>query len=140
MNQPHTWDAYCQYALQSDSALLRDSSHDCPEYSKSLQWLMRICVGGWSSCSKLVRMSILDEQWKTCCPCSLANVPETLSNSLCECIRWASKRLVIFGLLGVRLVVTNSLEENSSTTVETQEKKALDEAIHLWCTNSEFSY
>jgi hypothetical protein len=36
--------------------------------------------------------------------------------------------------------VTNSLEENSSITGEMQEKKALDEAIHLCWTNSEFSY
>jgi len=95
---------------------------------------------------------------KTRCPYCLANVAETLSHLFCECTRWASKRLGIFGsmaklfaklpvilgcfhsLLGVRLVVTNSLEENSRTTVEMQEKKALDEAIHLWWTNSKFSY
>jgi len=80
MTQTNTWHEYCQYALESGSALLRDSSLDFPEYSKSLSWLMRIRVGGWSSCSRLARIGILDEQWKTRCPCSLANVPETLSH------------------------------------------------------------
>jgi len=81
MTQTNTWQQYCQYALQSGSALLRDSSLDFPEYSKSLSWLMRIRVGGWSSCSRLARIGILDEQWKTRCPCCLANVPETLNHS-----------------------------------------------------------
>ncbi|KAK4522490.1 hypothetical protein GAYE_PCTG10G0380 [Galdieria yellowstonensis] len=80
MTQTNTWQQYCQYALQNGSALLRDSSLDYPEYSKSLSWLMRIRVGGWSSCSRLARMGILDEQWKTRCPCCLANVPETSSD------------------------------------------------------------
>ncbi|KAK4527684.1 hypothetical protein GAYE_SCF43G5610 [Galdieria yellowstonensis] len=80
MTQTNTWKEYCQYALQSGSALLRDSSLDYPEYSKSLSWLMRIRVGGWSSCSRLARIGILDEQWKTRCPCCLVNVPETLSH------------------------------------------------------------
>ncbi|KAK4524492.1 hypothetical protein GAYE_SCF03G2393 [Galdieria yellowstonensis] len=80
MTQPHTWQEYCQYALQSGSALLSDSSLDYPEYSKSLSWLMRIRVGGWSSCSRLARIGILDEQWKTRCPCCLYNVPGTLSH------------------------------------------------------------
>ncbi|KAK4528871.1 hypothetical protein GAYE_SCF65G6819 [Galdieria yellowstonensis] len=78
--QSHTWQEYCQYALQSRSALLHDGSLHFPEYSKSLQWLMRIRVGGWSSCSRLARIGILDEQWKTRCPSCLANVPETLSH------------------------------------------------------------
>jgi hypothetical protein len=159
--QSHTWQEYCQYALQSGSALLRDSSLDFPEYSKSLSWLMRIRVGGWSSCSRLARIGILDEQWKTRCPCCLVNVPETLSHFLCECTRWGPKRLGIFGpmailltkipaifdgtcysLLGGRFVATNSLEENSNgITVEAmQEKKALDEAIHRWWTTGEFTY
>ncbi|KAK4524316.1 hypothetical protein GAYE_SCF03G2215 [Galdieria yellowstonensis] len=56
MTQTNTWKEYCQYALQSGSALLRDSSLDYPEYSKSLSWLMRIRVGGWSSCSRLARI------------------------------------------------------------------------------------
>ncbi|KAK4528474.1 hypothetical protein GAYE_SCF59G6417 [Galdieria yellowstonensis] len=77
MTQTNTWHEYCQYALHNGSALLRDSSLDFPEYSKSLSWLMRIRVGGWSSCSRLARMGILDEQWNTRCPCCLANVPET---------------------------------------------------------------
>ncbi|KAK4528247.1 hypothetical protein GAYE_SCF54G6182 [Galdieria yellowstonensis] len=80
MTQTNTWKEYCQYALQSGSALLRDSSLDFPEFSKSLSWLMRIRVGGWSSCSRLARIGILDEQWKTRCPCCLANVPETSSD------------------------------------------------------------
>ncbi|KAK4524638.1 hypothetical protein GAYE_SCF05G2539 [Galdieria yellowstonensis] len=80
MTQTNTWQEYCQYALQSGSALLCDSSLDYPEYSKSLSWLMRICAGGWCSCSRLTRMGILDEQWKTRCPCCLANVPETSSD------------------------------------------------------------
>jgi len=80
MTQTNTWQQYCQYALQSGSALLRDSSLDFPEYSKSLAWLMRIRVGGWSSCSRIARIGILDEQWKTLCPCCLVNVPETLSH------------------------------------------------------------
>ncbi|KAK4527773.1 hypothetical protein GAYE_SCF45G5702 [Galdieria yellowstonensis] len=112
----------------------------CIAESKSLQWLTRICVGAWCSCSSLARIGILDEEWKTRCPYCLANVPERLSHLLYECTRWASKRLVIFGLLGVRLVVTNSLEENSSTTVEVQEKKALDEASNRWWTTGEFTY
>ncbi|KAK4527103.1 hypothetical protein GAYE_SCF34G5026 [Galdieria yellowstonensis] len=62
MTQPHTWQEYCQYALQSGSALLRDSSLHFPEYSKSLQWLLRMRVGGWSSCSRLARIGILDKQ------------------------------------------------------------------------------
>jgi hypothetical protein len=77
MTQSHTWQEYFQYALQSGSALLRDSSLD---FSKSLQWLMRIRVGGWSSCSRLARIGRFDEQWKTRCPCCLVNVPETLSH------------------------------------------------------------
>ncbi|KAK4522225.1 hypothetical protein GAYE_HPEPCTG121G0104 [Galdieria yellowstonensis] len=80
MTQTNTWQEYCKYALQNGSAMLRDSSLDFPEYSKSLSWLMRIRVGGWSSCSRLARIGILDEQWKTRCPCCLANVPETLSH------------------------------------------------------------
>ncbi|KAK4524493.1 hypothetical protein GAYE_SCF04G2394 [Galdieria yellowstonensis] len=80
MTQTNTWKEYCQYALQSGSALLRDNSLDFPEYSKRLSWLMRIRVGGWSSCSRLARIGILDEQWKTRCPCCLVNVPETLSH------------------------------------------------------------
>jgi len=43
-------------------------------------------------------------------------------------------------LLGGRRVTTNSLEENSSTTVEMQEKKALDEAIRRCWTTGEFYY
>jgi len=35
-----------------------------------------------------------------------------------------------YGFHSGRLVATNSLEENSSTTVEMQEKKVLDETIH----------
>jgi len=103
-------------------------------------------------------MGILDEQWKTRCPCCLANVPKTLSHLLCECTRWASKRLGIFGsmtklfaklpailgcfhsLLGGRLVAKNWLEEDSSTLLEMQEKKASDEAIHPWWTTGQFSY
>ncbi|KAK4525696.1 hypothetical protein GAYE_SCF15G3605 [Galdieria yellowstonensis] len=80
MTQTNTWQEYCQYALQSGSAFLGDSSLHFPEYSKSLSWLMRIRVGGWSSCSRLARIGIFDEQWKTRCPCCLANVPETLSH------------------------------------------------------------
>ncbi|KAK4526320.1 hypothetical protein GAYE_SCF23G4234 [Galdieria yellowstonensis] len=80
MTQTNTWQEYCQYALHNGSALLRDSSLHFPEYSKSLSWLMRIRVGGWSSCSRLARIGILDEQWKTRCPCCLVNVPETLSH------------------------------------------------------------
>jgi len=80
MTQTNTWHEYCQYALHNGSALLRDSSLDFPEYSKSLSWLMRIRVGGWSSCSRLARIGILDEQWKTRCPCCLVNVPETLNH------------------------------------------------------------
>ncbi|KAK4527526.1 hypothetical protein GAYE_SCF41G5449 [Galdieria yellowstonensis] len=80
MTQTNTWQEYCQYVLHNGSALLRDSSLDFPEYSKSLSWLMRIRVGGWSSCSRLARIGILDEQWKTRCPCCLVNVPETLSH------------------------------------------------------------
>ncbi|KAK4527599.1 hypothetical protein GAYE_SCF41G5522 [Galdieria yellowstonensis] len=161
MTQTNTWQEYCQYALQSGSALLRDSSLDFPEYSKSLSWLMRIRVGGWSSCSRLARIGILDEQWKTRCPCCLVDVPETLSHLLCECTRWGPKRLGIFGpmamlltkipaifdgscysLLGGRFVATTSLEENSNgiSVEEMQEKKALDEAIHRWWTTGEFTY
>ncbi|KAK4529001.1 hypothetical protein GAYE_SCF68G6951 [Galdieria yellowstonensis] len=80
MTQTNTSQEYCQYALQSGSALLRDSSLDFPEYSKSLSWLMRIRVGGWSSWSRFARIGIFDEQWKTRCPCCLVNVPETLSH------------------------------------------------------------
>jgi hypothetical protein len=80
MTQTDTWQEYFQYALHSGNALLRDSSLHFPEYSKSLSWLMRIRVGGWSSCSRLARIGILDEQWKTRCPCCLVNVPETLSH------------------------------------------------------------
>jgi len=93
-------------------------------------------------------MGILDEQWKTCCPSCLADLPEILRHFLCECTRWDSKRLDIcgstvkllfqitatlgcfYGFHSGRLVATNSLEENSSTTVEMQEKKVLDETIH----------
>ncbi|KAK4527196.1 hypothetical protein GAYE_SCF37G5118 [Galdieria yellowstonensis] len=49
MTQTNTWQEYCQYALQSASALLRDISLHFPEYSKSLQWLMRIRVGSVSN-------------------------------------------------------------------------------------------
>ncbi|KAK4527944.1 hypothetical protein GAYE_SCF46G5877 [Galdieria yellowstonensis] len=158
MTQSRTRCEYCQYALQNGGALLRDSSLDFPEYSKSLQWLMRIRVGVWSSCSRLDRMCILDEQWKTFCPYCLANVLETLSHLLCECTRWDSKRLGFLGsmsklfvklpailgcfhsLLDGRLVATNLLEEDSSTLLEMQKKKASDEAIHLWWTTGEFSY
>ncbi|KAK4528174.1 hypothetical protein GAYE_SCF51G6109 [Galdieria yellowstonensis] len=73
------------------------ASFDHPSYSKILQLLMRICAGDWCSCSRLARIGILDEEWKTRCPYCLANVPETLSHLLCECTRWASKSLVIFG-------------------------------------------
>jgi len=104
MTQPHTWNEYGQYALQDGSALLRDSSLDYPEYSNSLQWPMRIRVGGWSSCSRLARIGIFDQQWKTRCPCCLASVPETLSHLLCECTRWDSKRLVIFGFMVMLLL------------------------------------
>jgi len=119
---------------------------------------MLILVGGWCSCSRLARIGILDEQWKTCCPCCLANVPEILSHLLCECTRWDSKRLVVFGsmsklfvklpatlgcfrsLLDGRFVATNLLEEDSSTLLEMQKKKASDEAIHRWWATGEFSY
>ncbi|KAK4528925.1 hypothetical protein GAYE_SCF66G6873 [Galdieria yellowstonensis] len=80
MTQTNTWHEYCQYALHNGSALLRDSSLHFPEYSKSLSWLMRIRVGGWSSCSRLARIGILDEQWKTRCPCCLASVAGTLNH------------------------------------------------------------
>jgi len=43
---------------------------------------MRIRVDGWCSCSRLARIGILDEEWKTRCPYCLANVPETLSHLL----------------------------------------------------------
>ena len=111
---------------------------------------MGIWIGGLCSHSRLARLGRLDEQWKTCCPCCLANVPETLSRLLCECTQWNSKRLGIcrsmarllakipaldrgisYSLLGERLLATNSLEENASATVEMQEKKASDEAIFI---------
>jgi len=78
----HTWCEYCQFALQIGIALLRDRSFDHPSYSKILQLLMRICAGGWCSCSRLANIGILDEEWKTRCPYCLANVPETLSHLL----------------------------------------------------------
>jgi len=112
---------------------------------------MGIWIGGWCSHSRLARLDILDEQWKTCCHCCLANVPETLSHFLCECTRLGLEKAGFCGsmvkllsqipaiidgnfrnLLGGRLIIgTNSLEENSSTTVEMQEKKASDEAIFI---------
>jgi hypothetical protein len=37
MTQSNKWQEYCHYALQNSGALLRDSSLNYPEYSKSLQ-------------------------------------------------------------------------------------------------------
>ncbi|KAK4522382.1 hypothetical protein GAYE_HTGSCF06PCTG21G0263 [Galdieria yellowstonensis] len=42
MTQRHTWREYRQYALQNGGALLRDYL----EYSKGLQWLLLLRVGG----------------------------------------------------------------------------------------------
>jgi len=56
------------------------------------------------------------------------------------CLTTCYSRFYPYSLLGGRLVATNWLEEDSSTLLEMQEKKASDEAIHLWWTNSEFSY
>ncbi|KAK4526603.1 hypothetical protein GAYE_SCF25G4519 [Galdieria yellowstonensis] len=92
----------------------------------------------WREYRQLARLGRLDVQWRTCA-CCLANVPGTLSHLLCECTQLDSKRLGICGSMW-KACTDEFVEEDSSTTVELQKKKALDEAIHRWWMTGEFSY
>ncbi|PVU87196.1 hypothetical protein BB561_006435 [Smittium simulii] len=81
-----------------------------PEYSQSIQSIIKIRSGCFNTMLKLARAKIADSKYLDHCPCCNMNVAESIEHMIFECTQWSNQRTSTIGhqFPNVNLLVPSS--------------------------------